>query len=119
MDSLTQPILGACTGKLVLGKSLGRMALLWSAVAQNLPDIDGVANLWLPVSEGLLGAPGPDAFAPYYPGNCRGTASATLIRRTERYGPRHGLFFPELIPYGGIISTILLVMRQEPYKLNG
>ncbi len=54
MDSLTHATLGACLGKLMLGKPLGRQALLWGAVAQNLPDIDGIANLWLPVSEGLL-----------------------------------------------------------------
>lgn len=54
MDSLTHATLGACIGKLILGKPLGRKAVLWGAVAQNLPDIDGLANLWLPVSEGLL-----------------------------------------------------------------
>jgi inner membrane protein len=54
MDSLTHATLGACIGKLMLGKPLGRRALLWGAVAQNLPDMDGLANLWLPTSEGLL-----------------------------------------------------------------
>ena len=54
MDSLTHATLGACMGSLMLGKPLGRQALLWGAVAQNLPDIDGLANLWLPTSEGLL-----------------------------------------------------------------
>ena len=54
MDSLTHATLGACIGELMLGKPLGRKVLLWGAVAQNLPDIDGLANLWLPTSEGLL-----------------------------------------------------------------
>lgn len=54
MDSLTHATLGACIGRLMLGKPLGRKALLWGVVAQNMPDIDGVANLWLPTSEGLL-----------------------------------------------------------------
>ncbi len=54
MDSLTHATLGACMGKLMLGKPLGKKALLWGAIAQNLPDIDGIANLWLPTSEGLL-----------------------------------------------------------------
>ncbi|WP_020605873.1 metal-dependent hydrolase [Spirosoma spitsbergense] len=54
MDSLTHAALGACIGKLMLSKPLGKNALLWGAIAQNLPDIDGVANVWLPVSESLL-----------------------------------------------------------------
>jgi inner membrane protein len=40
MDSITHLALGACTGELLLGKKLGKKALLWGALLQNLPDCD-------------------------------------------------------------------------------
>ncbi|MDF2432653.1 MAG: inner rane protein [Mucilaginibacter sp.] len=40
MDSVTHLALGACTGEILLGKKLGKKALLWGALAQNLPDAD-------------------------------------------------------------------------------
>ncbi|MGV3539121.1 MAG: metal-dependent hydrolase [Rufibacter sp.] len=54
MDSLTHAALGACLGELLLSKKLGKKALLWGAVAQNIPDIDVVAALWLPPYQNLL-----------------------------------------------------------------
>ena len=54
MDSLTHLTLGACLGEALLGRRLGKQAMLLGAVAQNLPDIDGLASLWLPMSESLL-----------------------------------------------------------------
>ncbi|RNI26968.1 metal-dependent hydrolase [Rufibacter latericius] len=54
MDSLTHAALGACLGEIMLSRKLGKRALLWGAVAQNLPDIDVVAALWLPPSENVL-----------------------------------------------------------------
>lgn len=40
MDSLTQLTLGAAVGEAVLGKKIGRKALLWGAVGGTLPDLD-------------------------------------------------------------------------------
>jgi inner membrane protein len=40
MDSLTHIILGAAIGEAVLGKKLGRKAMLWGAVADTIPDFD-------------------------------------------------------------------------------
>ena len=54
MDSLTHLTLGACLGEAILGRRLGKRALLLGAGAQNLPDLDGLASFWLPVSESLL-----------------------------------------------------------------
>ncbi|GAA4308904.1 metal-dependent hydrolase [Nibribacter koreensis] len=54
MDSLTHAAIGACIGELTLGKKLGRHALWVGALAQNLPDIDIVAALWLPFSQNLI-----------------------------------------------------------------
>ena len=55
MDSLTQIVLGAAVGDIVLGKKVGNKALLWGAVAGTIPDLDVfvgkmvdpiTANLW-------------------------------------------------------------------------
>lgn len=54
MDSLTHIALGACVGELMLGKKLGKPALLWGAVAQSFPDIDFVASFWMNPANDLL-----------------------------------------------------------------
>jgi inner membrane protein len=52
MDSLTHIVLGACIGEAMLGKKLGKSAMLYGAIAQSLPDLDVLASLWLdPVSD--------------------------------------------------------------------
>jgi inner membrane protein len=40
MDSLTQIVLGAACGELVLGKKIGNKALLFGAIAGTIPDLD-------------------------------------------------------------------------------
>jgi inner membrane protein len=40
MDSLTQIVLGAAVGEVVLGKKLGNRALFWGAIAGTIPDLD-------------------------------------------------------------------------------
>ena len=40
MDSLTQLTLGAAVGEAVMGRKVGRKALLWGAVCGTLPDLD-------------------------------------------------------------------------------
>lgn len=47
MDSLTQAALGALVGERVLGKQLGRKAIVWGALVGTLPDLDVIANRWL------------------------------------------------------------------------
>jgi inner membrane protein len=47
MDSLTQIVLGAATGEVVLGKKAGNKAILWGAVAGTIPDLDVFASLFL------------------------------------------------------------------------
>jgi len=54
MDSVTHITLGACIGELVLGKKLGKQALLWGAIAQSLPDIDTAGALFLSPEKALL-----------------------------------------------------------------
>ncbi|RYG51166.1 MAG: metal-dependent hydrolase, partial [Chitinophagaceae bacterium] len=54
MDSLTHIALGSCIGELALGKKLGRKAMVWGLIAASLPDIDGVAGLFLSLPEELI-----------------------------------------------------------------
>lgn len=54
MDSITHVVLGACIGEAMLGKKLGRKAMLWGALAQSLPDIDFIASIWLKATDDLL-----------------------------------------------------------------
>lgn len=54
MDSLTHIALGACMGEAFAGKTLGKKAMLWGAMAQSIPDIDFVASFWMNTSSNLL-----------------------------------------------------------------
>jgi inner membrane protein len=54
LDTLTHTAIGICTGHLIAGKQLGRKAMLFGAIANNLPDIDVIANLWASDTRVLL-----------------------------------------------------------------
>ncbi len=47
MDSLTQAVLGATVGEVVLGKKAGNKAPLWGAVAGTVPDLDVLLNFFV------------------------------------------------------------------------
>ena len=51
MDSLTQLTLGAAVGEAVLGKRIGRKALLWGAAGGTLPDLDVLLKYADPVMD--------------------------------------------------------------------
>ena len=40
MDSVTQFVLGAAVGEAVIGRRIGRKAILWGGLAGTLPDLD-------------------------------------------------------------------------------
>lgn len=46
MDSLTQVVLGAAVGELVLGRKVGNKAILWGAIAGTVPDLDVLSELF-------------------------------------------------------------------------
>lgn len=46
MDSLTQIVLGAAVGEVVLGKKLGNRAMVWGAIGGTIPDLDIMVNLF-------------------------------------------------------------------------
>lgn len=54
MDSITHLALGACMGEAFAGKTLGKKAMLWGAMAQSIPDIDFIASFWMDTSSNLL-----------------------------------------------------------------
>jgi inner membrane protein len=54
MDSLTHIALGACMGEAFAGRTVGRKAMLWGALAQSIPDIDFLAAFWLDTVSNLL-----------------------------------------------------------------
>ena len=54
MDSLTHTVLGICLGDAIAGKKMGKRAMLYGALANNLPDIDVVSSLWMSQADGLL-----------------------------------------------------------------
>ncbi|HAY89186.1 MAG TPA: metal-dependent hydrolase [Bacteroidetes bacterium] len=45
MDSLTQIVLGAAVGEVVLGRKVGNKAMLWGALAGTIPDLDVYQSL--------------------------------------------------------------------------
>jgi inner membrane protein len=54
MDSITHVSLGICVGEILLSKKLGKKALIWGALAQNLPDIDTFAAFFVSPDKDLL-----------------------------------------------------------------
>lgn len=54
MDSITHLALGACMGEAFAGKTLGKKAMLWGAMAQSIPDIDFIASFWMDTTSNLL-----------------------------------------------------------------
>ena len=54
MDSLTHVVLGGCLGQVVLGKKLGRKAIVWGAIADTIPDLDIFCNFFIHPVHGLL-----------------------------------------------------------------
>jgi inner membrane protein len=47
MDSLTQIVLGAAVGELVLGKKVGNKAMLYGAIAGTIPDLDVLTRYFM------------------------------------------------------------------------
>jgi inner membrane protein len=54
MDSLTHLVLGAAIGEVVLGKKIGRKAMLWGALADTIPDFDVFASPCVTDAQQLL-----------------------------------------------------------------
>jgi len=53
MDSLTQIVLGAAVGEVVLGKKVGNKAMLYGAIAGTIPDLDVIASNFTDTTKAL------------------------------------------------------------------
>lgn len=53
MDSLTQITLGAAMGEVALGRKAGNRAMVWGGLAGTLPDLDVLAQWWMPEIDAL------------------------------------------------------------------
>ncbi len=53
MDSLTQIVLGAAVGEIVLGKKVGNKAMLYGAIAGTIPDLDVLASHFTDTTKAL------------------------------------------------------------------
>lgn len=54
MDTITHIVLGACIGEVIAGNKIGKKALLFGAIINNIPDSDVICYLWMSPSEALL-----------------------------------------------------------------
>jgi len=54
MDSITHIAVGAVIGEAIMGRKIGKRAMLLGAIAQSLPDIDFVASFFLSTADDLL-----------------------------------------------------------------
>jgi inner membrane protein len=54
LDSITHIALGAIVGEILLGKPIGKKAMILGAIANSFPDIDFLASLWLSPTDNLL-----------------------------------------------------------------
>src|SRR5688572_18854298 len=54
MDSLTHIAVGACIGEAFLGRTIGKKAMIWGAVAHSLPDIDFITAFYMDTTSALL-----------------------------------------------------------------
>lgn len=88
MDSLSQLVLGAATGELVLGRKLGNRALWLGALGGTLPDLDVLAGLWLDPLENLAFHRGITHSALVWV--LGGLGLGTLSHRVQRKGPAVG-----------------------------
>src|SRR5206468_3008426 len=54
MDTITHTVLGACLGEVIAGKKLGKKAMLYGILANNIPDVDVVTSFWMNNVDRLL-----------------------------------------------------------------
>ncbi|QOI98153.1 MAG: metal-dependent hydrolase [Flammeovirgaceae bacterium] len=88
MDSITHLALGATLGEVMIGRRIGKKALVVGAAAQSLPDVDFLAAFWLSPSENLIAHRGfthSFLFA--------GIVSLLLALLADRWHRRQSVFF--------------------------
>ena len=54
MDTLTHLITGAAIGEAIMGRRIGKSAMLWGALAANAPDVDALTGFFVGDLDALL-----------------------------------------------------------------
>ncbi len=119
MDSITQIVLGAAVGEVVMGKKAGNRAMLWGAIAGTIPDLDVMANF---VADDLT------ALA-FHRGISHSiffavTAPILFAFLTERFY-KSGLYQEKIYKYIAVflwtlfVGVVLLGINYIPYSTSG
>jgi inner membrane protein len=114
MDSLTQIVLGAAVGEVVLGKKIGNRAIIWGAIGGTIPDLDVLANLFmselnaLSVHRGITHSIFFSVVAP--------VAFAWLLSYLYRSGAYRSALYKYVV--AGINVTILALITWGVYRAS-
>jgi len=114
MDSLTQIVLGAAVGEVVLGKKIGNRAIVWGAIGGTIPDLDVLANLFMTELDALVvhrGITHSIFFAVLAP-----VAFAWLLSYLYRSGAYRSSVYKYIV--AGINVTILALITWGVYRAS-
>jgi inner membrane protein len=103
IDSLTHITIGAVVGDVLLGKKLGKRAMLLGAVAQSIPDIDFISSFWSDTPTYLLAHRG---FTHSLLFDLLATIAFALL--AEHYHRQHRVGYNKWVLFFGIQLTIHL-----------
>ncbi len=115
MDSLTQIVLGAAVGEVVLGKKIGNRAIVWGAIGGTIPDLDVLANVFMSELDALVvhrGITHSIFFSVVAP-----VAFAWLLSYLYRSGAYRTSIYKYLV--AGINVTILGLITLGVYRVSG
>ena len=115
MDSLTQIVLGAAVGEVVLGKKIGNRAMIWGAIGGTIPDLDVLANLFMndldamSVHRGITHSIFFSVVAPVF--------FAWLLAHLYRSGAYRSSIYKYIV--AGINVTILALITWGVFRVSG
>ena len=114
MDSITHLALGACMGEAFAGKTLGKKAMLWGAMAQSIPDIDFITSFWMDTPSGLLAHRGfTHSFL------CCALITPLLALLAERWHRPHNIRLQRwLLFFGGVIFIHIFIDAFNNYGVG-
>lgn len=114
MDSITHIALGACMGEAFAGRTLGKKAMLWGALAQSIPDIDFISAAWMDTTSSLLAHRGFTHSFLFFA--IISFAFALLAEKLHR--PHNIPFVKWLLFFGAVIFTHVLIDAFNNYGVG-
>lgn len=114
MDSLTHIALGACMGEAFAGRTLGKKAMLWGALAQSVPDIDFMASFWMDPSANLLAHRGFTHSLLF----CLLITPFLALIAEYRHRPHNISLKRWMLFFGGVIFTHILIDAFNNYGVG-